>query len=219
MENADLADEKFIPLRRELEAAEDAKDAFYASGADADDPSFEQHWTAREKIDATPATGLPGLFAKARAAELALKNDVDAESDGPGSFISLARSIIRDLKAIEGNPTWRALKTGQERQARLAESFADLEADIGDLCCAVMLLETVKHATFRDSAYAHETMKIFAVSSKVFVLNDDENDALEYAFVHVGDLVRRLKEKHRATIGGPESDVPAAPAANTKEIR
>jgi hypothetical protein len=94
-----------VRLRDELERVQAARDAFEASGSDGDDPNYDAHWDAREKIEAIPATGFAGLFVKARAAELAFRYDDDLHCDGSGSFVTLAKSIIRDLKAIEARLT------------------------------------------------------------------------------------------------------------------
>jgi hypothetical protein len=43
-----------------------------------------------------------GLRVKARAAEIATKDDADISNIGDGSFIGLAQSINRDLFAMDG---------------------------------------------------------------------------------------------------------------------
>jgi hypothetical protein len=64
-------------------------------------PSCERHWSIREDINAAQARTLAGLRAKARAAEIALDLDPEADCEGSGSFVELSRSLIADLKAMD----------------------------------------------------------------------------------------------------------------------
>lgn len=97
-----LFDAELVRLGRELEMTDADRAAFQAvADLPCEDPVYERLWGVRAKIEAIPATGLAGLFVKARAAELALKYDSEFECNLPGSFVTLAQSLIGDLKAIE----------------------------------------------------------------------------------------------------------------------
>lgn len=83
-------------LLRELEilhAEEPEDDA-------AEEQLYNRHWALRERVDATPAKTIAELKLKARAAEMALERDPQADCAGAGAFVSLAQSINRDIDAI-----------------------------------------------------------------------------------------------------------------------
>jgi hypothetical protein len=63
---------------------------------------YDAHWTLRERINAIPATTIPGLRVKAQAAEFALKWDKDAGCECAGAFLDLCKSINRDIIALAG---------------------------------------------------------------------------------------------------------------------
>lgn len=63
------------------------------------------HLQSNETRSILTATGLSGLFVKARAAELAMKDDPTTECTDQGSFVGLSQPIVRDLKAIEAGMT------------------------------------------------------------------------------------------------------------------
>ena len=67
---------------------------------DEDDRLFNRHWELREIVQATRACSPSDLKVKARATEMALLQDPDAECGGAGSFVELTRSLIRDLLAL-----------------------------------------------------------------------------------------------------------------------
>jgi hypothetical protein len=62
---------------------------------------MDRHWALRERINRIAATTLEGLQAKARAAEIALKEDTDVGNRGEGSFVDLCRSINQDILALK----------------------------------------------------------------------------------------------------------------------
>jgi|GEM_PF-4994762 len=66
-----------------------------------DQQLYERHWALREKIDAFPASTISELAAKARAAQIELERDPDAECCGPGSYVGLTRSILNDILRID----------------------------------------------------------------------------------------------------------------------
>ena len=59
--------------------------------------NYCRHWDIRERIEACAARTLDDLAAKARAAQIALERDPDAECRGPGSFVSLSHSLAADV--------------------------------------------------------------------------------------------------------------------------
>jgi len=97
----------FFPLLHDLERAHEVRLQIQSSSLDyeeaADDANYELHWSLRERIDAVPARSIEGLKVKARAAELALASDPDAECDGCNSFVSQSQSIIRDIHALSAH--------------------------------------------------------------------------------------------------------------------
>jgi hypothetical protein len=60
----------------------------------------DRHWRLREQIYGLVATTIDGLRVKARAAEIAFKQDPAAENEGAGSFVDLVRSINTDILAL-----------------------------------------------------------------------------------------------------------------------
>jgi hypothetical protein len=75
---------------------------FDAGAADAEYlPACERHWTLREAINATPARTFPELQAKARAAQIALELDAEADCEGLGCFKELTRSLMSDVTAMQ----------------------------------------------------------------------------------------------------------------------
>ncbi|HUZ66774.1 MAG TPA: hypothetical protein VMU56_03830 [Beijerinckiaceae bacterium] len=80
------ADAELVRLGRELEEA-----ALIAR--------IEPQQDMREKIECIEAIGLAGLFVKARALELALK-DHEPNANAPGSLLRLTKSLISDFRAI-----------------------------------------------------------------------------------------------------------------------
>jgi hypothetical protein len=93
-----VADLEIADLETTLLYESEAADSEYL-------PACERHWAIREAINATPARTLPELRAKSRAAEIALELDAEADCEGPGSFVELARSLISDLTAT-GSPRY-----------------------------------------------------------------------------------------------------------------
>jgi hypothetical protein len=88
-------------LVADLEIADLEISRLYAAAADSEYlPAYERCWAIREAINAVPALTLPELQAKARAAEIALKLDAEAECDCAGSFVELSKSIIADVRAM-----------------------------------------------------------------------------------------------------------------------
>lgn len=102
--SAGEAQPEIILLMRELEQTHierlsfDPLDPAYDEVAD--NANYQRHWLLRERIDDLPARAIEDLKAKARAAELALERDPDAECRGAGSFVGLSQSTIRDLIAL-----------------------------------------------------------------------------------------------------------------------
>lgn len=66
----------------------------------ADNENYELHWSLREQIEALPVRSVNDLKIKVRAAQLALSRDPDAECDALGSFVSLSKTIMRDIMAL-----------------------------------------------------------------------------------------------------------------------
>jgi hypothetical protein len=100
-------DSELVRLRHELDAVHAARLALEEAQAPErdDEPLHARQWELREQIDQRPAIGFLGLFAKVRAAEIAMERDGEPDDAGHGSFGGLALSIIRDLKAIEARST------------------------------------------------------------------------------------------------------------------
>jgi hypothetical protein len=70
-------------------------------GEDGHTIGYHRHWALREAINAAPAWTLLELQAKARAAEIALDLDAEADCEGAGCFKELARSLVSDMMASE----------------------------------------------------------------------------------------------------------------------
>jgi hypothetical protein len=91
-----------IALGAELAAC----DALKSNCPEKDDEQYAaldlQHWDLREKINRIPAATLEGLRVKARAAEFAIKQDIDVTCEGDGSFVDLCRSINQDIFSMDG---------------------------------------------------------------------------------------------------------------------
>jgi hypothetical protein len=87
------SDAALISLGAELAAC----DALKSNCPEKDDEQYAvldlQHWDLREKINRIPAATLEGIRVKARAAEFAIKEDIDVTCEGEGSFVDLCRSI------------------------------------------------------------------------------------------------------------------------------
>ncbi len=62
-----------------------------------------EHRAIRLRIEAQPAFGAEGLRGKARATDLAGRRDGTADV-GPGGFVSLAASLVRDVLEISAQP-------------------------------------------------------------------------------------------------------------------
>jgi hypothetical protein len=91
-------DGQLLTLGARLKEVDAAKQN-HASDDDAYTAFYEEHWRLREKINETEATTIDGLRVKARAADLAFREDDGVECTGPGSFIELLQSINRDLQS------------------------------------------------------------------------------------------------------------------------
>jgi hypothetical protein len=87
----------------DLEAAERELSALPDTATDEDIERVygNQHWPLREAINDIPASGLDNLRLQARAAQIALAHDAGATSEGPGSFVELAKLVINSLVAME----------------------------------------------------------------------------------------------------------------------
>ncbi len=92
-----MATETLHDLLRELE---EAHAVGYPDDEAACQALYKRHWDLRERIEGISARTISELKSKARAAELALERDPDRDCETPGSFLTLARSIHRDIDAI-----------------------------------------------------------------------------------------------------------------------
>lgn len=79
----------------------------------------EQQAALRQQIAALPATTLPGLQAKARAAMLWLTPDGDVPVDEDDADARLARSPCRDLNLGEGNVRMQSVPPGRGERSAL----------------------------------------------------------------------------------------------------
>lgn len=85
-----------LSLLNALEECDRQRDALTEKDYDTpeDQALYEEHWRLRERIDALPVGSSQCMRAKARAASIALKWDVDASNEGPGSFMSLFKQVV-----------------------------------------------------------------------------------------------------------------------------
>jgi hypothetical protein len=90
---------QLLTLGARLKEVDAAKQNHPTADDEAYEAFYEEHWRLRAKINETEATRIDGLRVKARAADLAFRDDEEAACEVPGSFIELSRSINRDLQS------------------------------------------------------------------------------------------------------------------------
>jgi hypothetical protein len=94
------SDATLIGLGAELAACDALKSNCPAKDDEQYEALYLQHWDFAGEDQSHPRR--EGLRVKARAAEIATKDDADISNIGDGSFIGLAQSINRDLFAMDG---------------------------------------------------------------------------------------------------------------------
>jgi hypothetical protein len=92
-------DGQLLTLEARLREVDAAKQNHSTADNEAYETAYKEHWRLRAEINETGATTIDGLRVKARAANLAFRDDDEAACKGPGSFIELSRSINRDLQS------------------------------------------------------------------------------------------------------------------------
>jgi hypothetical protein len=91
-------DAALIALGRELEGLHAVYLAELSSHDE--DLTYDRHWEIRGLIECIGAHTVVGLCVKARAVQMALERDSNAECTSSGSFIELAKQLARNVVAI-----------------------------------------------------------------------------------------------------------------------